>query len=138
LANMQRRTWISWVVVAAVLMHAVLLAQHDVFRFKAALRSDDALAVNIEDFPPEAICHTQTGATETGKPRSPPSAPGKFPSTCPVCLAFVAAYAVSPGTLPPPRPPQASVYAAFLPPQSPRPDLRKFRSPPNRGPPASI
>ncbi len=126
-------------VVAAVLIHAVVLARHDVFMFKAALRSNDALAVNIEDFPPEAICHSQTGATENnGQPKNPPSAPGKFPSTCPVCMAFVAAYAVSPNTLPAPRPPQASVLAAFLPLQSRAPDFPKFRSPPNRGPPALV
>jgi Protein of unknown function (DUF2946) len=119
-------------------MHAVLLARHDVFMFKATLRSVDAAAVNLEDAPPEAICHSQAGAAESsGKPKRPPSTPAKFPSSCPVCLALVSAYAVSPGAPPAPCPPQTSVHVAFLLPQPRIPEFPKYRSPPNRGPPRS-
>jgi hypothetical protein len=136
---MRRRIWISWVVVAAVLMHAVLLARHDVFMFKATLRLVDAAAINPEDIPPGDICHSQAGGAESsGKPKSPPSTPGKSPSRCPICLALVAAFAVSPSTPTAPRPQQTSVHVAFLLPQPRIPEFQKYRSPPNRGPPAFV
>lgn len=122
---------------ACVFIHAALLARHDVFMFNAGLRSADASAVSVEDFPPEAICHSEAGApNSSGKTESPPSSPGKLPSNCPVCFAFVAAYAVSPSTLPAPRPPLASAHVLFPPSQSRVAEFPKYRSPPNRGPPA--
>jgi hypothetical protein len=137
LAGMQKRVWISWAVAACVFMHAALLARHDVFMFNAALRSVDASTLGIEDFPPEAICRSEAGASDSsGKSESPPSSPGKAPSNCPVCVAFVAAYAVSPSALPAPHPPRASAHVLFPPSQSRIAEFPRFRSPPNRGPPA--
>lgn len=135
---MKRRIWISLVVMAAMLVHAVLLARHDVVMFKAALRAGDAMAVQIQDFPAEAICHHEAPDTAGGTlPEKPPASPEK-PYRCPICQALVAAYAISPGAAPKPQPRQVCAYVLFLPVSSYRSEFPKFRSPPTRGPPTLI
>jgi hypothetical protein len=132
---MRKRTWISWVVVAGVLMHAALLARHHVFLFQTALAESATSTVSIADFPPEAICHSEAGADESGKSKEPPSAPRTPKSTCLICLGFVAAYAVSAAASPSPCIPRTSATVVFLAEQSPFFEFSRFRSPPNRGPP---
>lgn len=124
----------SGLVMAALLLHAVLLARHDVVMFNQAFRVADAQAASIEGLSPGAICHHKGDGS--GKPESPPSDRGKVPSPCPVCLGLVAACAVSPSAPPPPAPPLFYAYTVYPSVQPHIFEFRKFRSPPSRGPPA--
>jgi hypothetical protein len=130
---MRNRTWISWIVVACVLMHAVLLGRHHVFMFQAALGSIDAQTVSLADFPADAICHGEAGTSDDGKAKE--RTPGDPRSSCPVCLGIVAPCIVTPAAATPPSLPNISATVAFLADRSLFFEFSRFRSPPNRGPP---
>jgi hypothetical protein len=134
--RMRTRRWISWVVVAGVLMHAVMLGRHHVFMFQAALGSIVSSSIAIEEFPPGAICHSDALANDAAPSKGRPSIPDGAKSGCPVCLASVAAYAISPSASPALRLPRTSGPIAFPAAQTSLAKFTRFRSPFQRGPPS--
>jgi hypothetical protein len=130
---MDFRRWVSWLAVAAILLHAGTVARHNVIRFEAI---PNELAL-LAGFDAGVICHTDS---ETGDNGTAQGLSGKDPAStskpCPVCLGLASVHALTASDAPILRLPPA-VYIAPLSPQDHEaaPAVR-FSLPPTRGPPS--
>lgn len=119
------------IAVAAMLLHAVTLARHNVIRYQA-IPTEAALLLALDA---GVICHVDGEAD--GKTQGlPGKAPGGAAKPCPICLGFASAHALPASEAPAPRVPQTVIADAFISRDNePAPPVR-FRLPPNRGPPS--
>ena len=131
--GMDFRRWVSWLAVAAILLHATTVARHNVIRFEA-IPNELALLAGFET---GVICHAdgETGDNGTAQ-RLPGEDHGGTSKPCPVCLGLASAHALTANDTPVLRVPRA-VFIARLAPQ----DLEalppvRLSLPPTRGPPS--
>ena len=130
---MDFRRWVSWLAVAAILLHAGTVARHNVIRFEAI---PNELAL-LAGFDAGVICHTDSETVDNGTAQGLPGKDqgGTF-KPCPVCLGLASVHALTASGTPVLRLPQA-VYIARLSPQNHEaaPAVR-LSLPPTRGPPS--
>jgi hypothetical protein len=130
---MRCRRWISWLAVAAILLHTATVARHNVIRFQAIPAELAALA----GFEPGFICHIDDSeADEAGQAQALPGKDqGGVSKPCPVCLGLASAHALPASDAPALRVPQTIVAADFILQDPGLAPAVRFSHPLNRGPP---
>jgi hypothetical protein len=128
---MRFRRWVSWLAVAAVLLHAATIARHSVIQFNAAA----AELASLAGFEPEVICHlgAELDAQAPALPGKGDERPAK---PCPVCLGLASAHALpasSAAPLPLPRVASETVRVTQV---LSLEQAGRLSFPPNRGPPS--
>ena len=130
---MDFRRWVSWLAVAAILLHAGTVARHNVIRF-LAIPDELALLAGVET---SVICHVDSEAGDSGTAQgSPGKNQGGTSKPCPICLGMASAHALTANDAPAPRVAQAVSAVRFVP-QKPRlAPTGRVSLPSNRGPPS--
>jgi hypothetical protein len=126
------RRWVSWLAVAAILLHTGTVARHNVIRFEAIPNELAQLA----GFETGVICHVDSESGDNGAAQGPGHDQGGTSKPCPVCLGLASVHALTATDAPALRVPQA-VFIARLAPQDHEaaPPVR-LSLPPTRGPPS--
>ena len=131
--GMRFQRWVSWLAVAAILLHAATVAHHNVIQFQAIPAGLASLAI----LDPGIICHADSEADEGGKAHTlPRKSPGPAPKPCPVCLGLASAHALPASEGPSLRVPQTVLAAAFVRPGLVLAPAVRLSLPLTRGPPA--
>jgi hypothetical protein len=130
---MDFRRWVSWLAVAAILLHAGTVARHNVIRFEAIPNELAQLA----GFDAGVVCHTDS---ETGDNGTAQGLSGKDPAStskpCPVCLGLASAHALTASNTPALRVPRAVFIARLAPQEREAAPAVRLSLPPTRGPPS--
>jgi len=130
---MRIRRWVGLLAVAAILLHAVALARHNVIRFQAIAAE---LAAST-GFAPAAICYVAVEADSDGPAPAVPGDGQDGPSKpCPICLGLISAHALSTSEAPAPRIPTAVSFVRFIPQKLELAPTARLFLPPTRGPPS--
>ncbi len=131
--SMRFRRGISWLAIAAILLHAATIARHNVIQFQAISASLASLA----GFEPGALCHA---GSETGGDEKAQTLPGKdrerASKPCPVCLGLASAHALPASEAASLPAPQTLLIAASFPKELTLEPLGGLFFPLSRGPPS--
>jgi hypothetical protein len=88
---MRFRRWVGWLAFAAIMLHTVTVARHNVILFQAI---PNELAV-LAGFEPGAICHVDSEADKDGKtPGFPGDRQNSSSKPCPICQGFASVHAL--------------------------------------------
>jgi hypothetical protein len=129
---MRSRRWISWIAVAAILLHTAAISRHSLILFQAA-SAEIATATADAGF----ICHTDASVSENGWAQELPGKNKGSPSKpCPICLGLASAYALTASEAPVFRVPQAVFQKVALPQEAEHGTAASFLLPLTRGPPS--
>jgi hypothetical protein len=131
---MRLRRWISWIAVAAILLHTAAISRHSLILFQAA-SAEIATAAADAGF----ICHTDASASENGWAQELPGKNKDSPSKpCPICLGLASAHALTASEAPVLRVPQAVFQKAAVPQETEHGAAASFLLPLTRGPPSLV
>jgi hypothetical protein len=130
---MRIRRWVGLVTVAALLLHAVTLARHNVIRFQAiAAELAAPTGLNLA-----AICYVAVEADSDGPaPAIPGDGQDGTSKPCPICLGLIPVHALPTSEAPAPRIPVPVFVARFIPQKLELAPAVRFSLPPTRGPPS--
>jgi hypothetical protein len=130
---MRFRRWVGWLAVAAIMLHTVTIARHNVILFQTIPNELAALV----GFEPGAICHVDSEADGDGQAQD---LPGKrqngTPKPCPICQGFASAHALQANDTPCLRIPQTISLGALLPQEPDLPPVARVFLPLTHGPPS--
>ncbi len=130
--GMRFQRWVSWLAVAAILLHAATVARHNVIQFQAIPVGLASSAI----LDPGIICHADSEADESGNARTlPGKSPSPAPKPCPVCLGLASIHALPASEGPSLRVPQTVLAAAFVRPGLALAPAVRLSLPLTRGPP---
>jgi hypothetical protein len=125
------RRWVSWVAVAAILLHTVTIARHYVILLEAI-----PLELAAGNFDPAAFCHTAIEADgSNGSDRGTPSQDGSS-KPCPICQGAASAYALTASEAPAPGVPRVVFVERLVLPSIKLVPAARFCLPLTRGPPS--
>jgi hypothetical protein len=109
---MRLRRWISWIAVAAILLHTATIARHNLILLQAA-SAEIATAASAAGL----ICHTDASSGDNAQTQGLPGPDKGNPSKpCPICLGLASAYALTASDAPVLPVPQA-VFQKVAPPR---------------------
>ncbi len=130
---MRLRFWVSWLAVAAILLHAATVARHYAVMFEAM----PAELASAAGFDPGAICHVDSEADADGTAQAlPGNNQNGVTKPCPVCLGLASVYGLPASEALFLLVPQTVVAAGFVPQNSSGVPVARFSLPQTRGPPS--
>ncbi len=130
---MDFRRWVSWLAVAAILLHTATVARHNVIRFEA-IPNELALLTGFET---SVICHVDSEAGDNGAAQGLPGKDqGGTSKPCPVCLGLASVHALTASHSPALRVPQAVFIARLAPQHLQAAPAVRLSLPLTRGPPS--
>jgi hypothetical protein len=130
---MRFRGGISWLAIAAILLHAATIARHNVIQFNAIA----AGLTSLTGFEPGVICHAGSEADESANALAlPGKSQERAPKPCPVCLGLASVHALPASEAVPLPAPQTVVAAASFSEDLTLESAVRLPFPPNRGPPS--
>ena len=130
---MNFRRWVSWLAVAAILLHTATVARHNLIRFEA-IPNELALLAGFES---GVICHVDSEAGDNGAAQELPGKDhGGTSKPCPVCLGLASVHALTASHAPVLRVPQAVFIARIVPQNHETAPAVRLSLPPTRGPPS--
>jgi hypothetical protein len=127
---MSIRRWVSWLAVAAILLHSVTIARHYVIRFEAV-----PIELAAASFDAAALCHLESEADGNGSDRGTPGQNGPS-KPCPICLGAACAHALTAAEAPTASLPRAVFAERLVPPSIELVPAARFSLPLTRGPPS--
>ncbi len=123
------RRWVSWVAVAAILLHTVTIARHYVILLEVI-----PLELAAGSFDPAAFCHTASEADGKGSDQGAPGQNGSS-KPCPICQGAASAFALTASEAPEPDLPRAVFVERLVLPSVELVPAARYSLPLTRGPP---
>ncbi len=124
------RRWVSWLAVAAILLHAATIARHYVIRYEAIPAELAAASFDLT-----AFCHAASEADGNGSDQGTPGQNGPS-KPCPICQGAASAHALTASETPALDLPRAVFVERLVPPSIKLVPAARYSLPLTRGPPS--